>query len=65
MADVIESMAGNKMLILKHDMAELRQRLAATTDEDAKKVIRRELMEKETYYNVLADRQRLNTQGWA
>ena len=29
------------------------------TDEEKKKLIRRELMEKETYYNILADRQRL------
>ncbi len=60
MADPIESLAGNKMLMLKQDIAFLRQRLAEVTDEEAKKTIRREIMEKETYYNVLADRQRLN-----
>ncbi len=60
MADPIESLAGNKMLMLKQDLAFLRKRLAEVTDEEAKKAIRREIMEKETYYNVLADRQRLN-----
>ncbi len=48
------------MLMLKQDIAFLRKRLAECADEDAKKAIRRELMEKETYYNILADRQRVN-----
>lgn len=60
MADIMESVAGNKMLMLKQDMAQLRQRLKECADEDAKKAIRRELMEKETYYNILADRQRIH-----
>lgn len=60
MADIVESLAGNKMLMLKQDIAFLRKRLLECTDEDAKKAIRRELMEKETYYNILADRQRVN-----
>lgn len=60
MADIVESLAGNKMLILKQDIAFLRKRLAECTDEEAKKEIRHELMEKETYYNILADRQRIN-----
>ena len=60
MADIVESIAGNKMLMLKQDIALLRQRLAEVQDEEGKKAIRRELVEKETYYNILADRQRTN-----
>ena len=60
MADIVESIASNKMLMLKQDIALLRQRLAEVQDEEGKKAIRRELMEKETYYNILADRQRMN-----
>ena len=60
MADFVESLAGNKMLMLKQEIAALRQRLAEVQDEEAKKAIRRELMEKETYYNILSDRQRMN-----
>ena len=60
MADMLESLAGNKMLMLRQDIALLRQRLAVVQDEEGKKAIRRELMEKETYYNILADRQRIN-----
>ena len=60
MADIIESLAGNKMLMLKQEIALFRERLAEVSDEEAKKAIRRELMDKETYYNILADRQRMN-----
>ena len=60
MADMLESLAGNKMLMLKQEIAALRQRLAEVQDEEDKKAIRRELMDKETYYNILADRQRIN-----
>ena len=60
MADMLESLAGNKMLMLKQKIAALRERLAEVQDDEAKKAIRRELMDKETYYNILADRQRLN-----
>lgn len=60
MADITEALAGNKMLQLKQELKELRERLSECTDEDAKKAIRREIMDKETYYNILADRQRIN-----
>ena len=60
MADMLESSAGNKMLMLKQEIAALRERLAEVQDDEAKKAIRRELMDKETYYNILADRQRIN-----
>ena len=59
MSDIIDSLTGNSMLHLKQDIAYLRQCLAEFTDEEKKKLIRRELMDKETHYNILADRQRL------
>ena len=60
MSDAIDSLAGSAMLHLKQDIAYLRQCLAECTDEEQKKIIRRELMEKETHYNILADRQRMH-----
>ena len=60
MADMLESLAGNKMLMLKQEIAALRERLAEVQDDEAKKAIRRELMDKETYYNIRAERQRIN-----
>jgi len=59
MADITQNLAGNKMLLLKQEMAELREAIAACIDEEQKKKLRRELMDKETYYNILADRQRM------
>lgn len=59
MSDPIVNISGNKMLHLKQDIAMLRQRLAECPDAAAQQSIRREIMEKETYYNILADRQRL------
>ena len=59
MADITEALAGNKMLQLKQDMALLRQEIASCEDEEIKKKLRRELLDKETYYNILADRQRM------
>ena len=60
MSDVIDSLAGTAMFHLKQDIAYLRQCLAECSDDEQKKVIRRELMEKETHYNILADRQRMH-----
>ncbi|WP_455654438.1 hypothetical protein [Phascolarctobacterium sp.] len=59
MSDPIMNITGNRMFQLKQDIAALRECLAACTDEDSRKKIRSEIMEKETYYNILADRQRL------
>lgn len=59
MADITEALAGNKMLQLRQDMAALRQEIASCEDEEIKKKLRRELMNKETHYNILADRQRM------
>ncbi|MBQ0067307.1 MAG: hypothetical protein KBS60_03865 [Phascolarctobacterium sp.] len=59
MTDVLGEVAGNKMLQLKHELVELRQRLLECDDEDIKKKIRSEIIEKETYYNILADRNRM------
>lgn len=59
MSDVLEGLAGTQMLHLKQDIAYLRQCIASCDDEEQKKCLRRELMDKETYYNILADRQRM------
>lgn len=59
MADIFDEAAGSQMLLLKQEIAALRKRLAELSDEDAKKAVRRTLLEKETHYNILADRKRL------
>lgn len=59
MADIMTELSGSQMAVLKQEIAELRERLAEVTDEEVKKMIRREIMNKETNYNILADRMRL------
>lgn len=59
MADIMTQLSGSQMAVLKQEIAELRERLAEVTDEEVKKMIRREIMNKETNYNILADRMRL------
>lgn len=59
MADIMSELSGNQMAVLKQEIAELRERLAEVTDEEVKRMIRREIMNKETNYNILADRMRL------
>lgn len=59
MVDIASNLAGNKMALLKQEMAALREAIATCTDEEQKKKLRRELLDKDTYYNILADRQRM------
>ncbi len=58
MSDVLESIACNKMLQLKNEMAQLREAIKACNDEEKKKLLRREYMEAEMHYNILAERQK-------
>ena len=59
MADIMAELSGNQMAVLKQEIVELRERMNEVTDEEVKKMIRREIMNKETNYNILADRMRL------
>ena len=60
MGDILKPITGNKMLELKQEIHDLRQLLAKTDDPDKIKVLKKTISEKETYYNILADRARLN-----
>ncbi|MEG0797192.1 MAG: hypothetical protein RSE47_07840 [Acidaminococcaceae bacterium] len=58
MTDILGPIAGNKMKQLKQEICDLRKILAKTDDEDKIALIKKELSEKDTYYNILADRAR-------
>ncbi len=60
MSDILESVAGNKMLQLKQEIADLRVALKKVEDEETIKMLKKDIMEKETHYNILADRARVN-----
>lgn len=58
MEDILGSVAGNKMGQLRQEIADLRKILAKIDDPDKIAAIKKEINEKETYYNILADRAR-------
>ena len=59
MQDIFKPIAGNKMLELRQEINDLRKILAQTDDPDKIKALKKTISEKETYYNILADRARL------
>ena len=59
MQDIFKPITGNKMLELRQEINDLRKILANTDDPDKIKVLKKTISEKETYYNILADRARL------
>jgi hypothetical protein len=61
MQDIFKPITGNKMLELKQEIYDLRQMLAQTDDPDKIKALKKTISEKETYYNILADRARLQS----
>ena len=58
MEDILGSVAGNRMGLLRQEITDLRIILAKTDDPDKIATIKKEINEKETYYNILADRAR-------
>lgn len=59
MGDFMQAVSGNKMLDLKREIHDLRRLLAGTDDPEKMKALKKTISEKETYYNILADKARL------
>lgn len=57
--DIIGSMAGNKMGQLKQEIIDLKALLKKQDDEDKIKELKKLIMEKETNYNILAERAKM------
>ena len=60
MQDFMEPLAGNKMYELKAEINDLRKLLAKEDDPDKIQRLNKTIAEKETYYNILADKVRLS-----
>lgn len=58
--DVLKATAGNRMGQLLQEINDLKEILKKMDDPEKKAALRKTIMEKETYYNVLADRRRIN-----
>lgn len=59
--DVLKATAGNRMGQLLQEIGDLKALLRKEDDPDKKAALRKTIMEKETYYNILADRRRINS----
>ncbi|MDY6303644.1 MAG: hypothetical protein SPL32_05120 [Succiniclasticum sp.] len=60
MQDFMEPLAGNKMYELKAEINDLRKLLAKEDDPEKIQRLKKTIAEKETYYNILADKVRLS-----
>jgi hypothetical protein len=59
--DFISKMAVSKMGQLRAELVELNERLLSAKTEEQKRMLRKTINEKETYYNILADRIRTHS----
>lgn len=59
MADFMNPVSGNKMMELRQEINDLRASLKTMDDPEQIKAAKKLIMEKETYYNILADKQRM------
>ena len=59
--DFISKMAASKMGQLKAEIAELKERLEETHTDEQRARLKKTIREKETYYNILADRIRMHS----
>lgn len=58
--DVLKATAGNRMGQLLQEIGDLKALLRKEEDPDKQAALRKTIMEKETYYNILADRRKIN-----
>lgn len=58
--DVLKATAGNKMGQLLQEINDLKAILKKAYDPEKQAALRKIIMEKETYYNILADRRKIN-----
>ncbi|MCH3914298.1 MAG: hypothetical protein LKJ99_01570 [Acidaminococcaceae bacterium] len=59
--DFISRVAASKMATIKTEIADLKEKLAATHDETKRKTLKKRIRENETYYEILAERLRVKT----
>lgn len=59
MADFMNPVSGNKMMEIRQEINDLRASLKTMDDPEQIKAVKKRIMEKETYYNILADKQRM------
>ena len=60
MLKFFQPVSGDKMLQLKKEISDLKARIKKNNNPAEVKKLKRKLMEKETHYNILADRNKIH-----
>ena len=59
MLNFMQPISGSKMLGLKKEIAELKKSIKKCNDDKEIRRLKKRLMEKETHYNILADKAKM------
>lgn len=61
MFNLMKPISGTRMLELKKDIADIKRQIKKCNDDREVRRLKRQLSEKQTYYNILADKQKIHS----
>ena len=61
MFNLMKPISGTRMLELKKEIADIKRQIKKCNDDREVRRLKRQLSEKQTFYNILADRQKMNS----
>lgn len=61
MFNLMKPLSGTRMLELKKEIADIKRQIKKCNDDREVRRLKRQLSEKQTFYNILADRQKIHS----
>ena len=61
MFNLMKPISGTRMLELKKEIADIKRQIKKCNDDREVRRLKRQLSEKQTYYNILADKQKMHS----
>ena len=61
MFNLMKPISGTRMLELKKEIADIKRQIKKCNDDREVRRLKRQLSEKQTFYNILADRQKIHS----
>ena len=61
MFNLMKPISGTRMLELKKEIADIKRQIKKCNDDREVRRLKRQLSEKQTFYNILADRQKMHS----
>lgn len=61
MFNLMKPISGTRMLELKKEIADIKRQIKKCNDDREVRRLKRQLSEKQTYYNILADKQKIHS----